>query len=97
VYVDDIVVTGNDDEKIRNLKHSLANEFEIKDFGSLKYFLGIEVVRSKHGIFISQQKYIIDLLKETGLLGYKVDDNPMEVNDKLGETNEIPLVDKGRY
>jgi len=54
VYVDDIVLTGNDDGEIQNLKHLLANEFEIKDLGSLKYFLGIEVARSKYGIFISQ-------------------------------------------
>lgn len=38
VYVDDIVVTRNDDEEIRNLKNSLANEFEIKDFESLNIF-----------------------------------------------------------
>jgi hypothetical protein len=69
VYVDDIVLISNDDWELQNLKHSLANEFEIKDLGSLKYFLGIEVARSRHGIFISQRKYILDLLKETGLLG----------------------------
>jgi len=54
VYVDDIVVTGNDDKEIQNLEKSLANKFEIKDLGnlSLKYFLGIDVMRSKHGVFI---------------------------------------------
>jgi hypothetical protein len=46
VYVDDIVATRNDDGEIQNLKHSLANKFEIKDLGSLKDFLGIEVARS---------------------------------------------------
>jgi hypothetical protein len=97
VYVDDIVLTGNDDREIQNLQHDLANEFEIKDLGSLKYFLGIEVARSKHGIFISQQKYILDLLKETAMLGCKAIDNPVEVNVKLGEDSESPLVDKGRY
>ena len=66
VYVEDIFLTNNDDdEEIEILKHSLANEFEIKYFGNLKYFLRIEISRSKHGIFISQRKYILDLLKET--------------------------------
>jgi hypothetical protein len=65
MYVDEIVLTGNGDGEMQNLKHRLANEFEIKDLGTLKYFLGIEVSRSKHGIFISQRKYILDLLKET--------------------------------
>jgi hypothetical protein len=69
MYVDDIVLIGNDDGEMQNLKHRLGNEFEIKDLGTLKYFLGIEVARSKHGIFISQRKYILDLLKETGMLG----------------------------
>jgi hypothetical protein len=63
----------------------------------LKYFLGIEVARSKYGICISQQKYILDLFKETGLLGCKATDNPVEMNVKPGEAGESPLVDKGRY
>jgi hypothetical protein len=77
VYVDDIVLIGIDDGEIQNLRHNLANEFEIKDLGSLKYFLGIEVAKSKHGIFMSQRKYILDLLKETGMLGCKATDNPV--------------------
>jgi hypothetical protein len=71
--------------------------FEIKDLASLKYFLSIEVARSKHGIFISQRKYVLDLLKEIGMLGCKATDNPVEVNVKLGEDSESPLVDKGKY
>jgi len=85
VYVDDIGLRGNDDGEIQNLKHSLANEFEIKDLGSLKYFLGI---------FISKRKYI---LKETRLLECKATKNLVEVNVKLREVSESPLVDKGRY
>ncbi|GMP41364.1 hypothetical protein CsSME_00011497 [Camellia sinensis var. sinensis] len=72
VYVDDIVLTGDDVEEVPRLKEYLANEFEIKDIGSLKYFLGIEVIQSKDGIFICQRKFLLDLLKETGMLGSKV-------------------------
>jgi len=43
----------------------------MKDLEKLKYFLGIEVAYSRQGIFVSQRKYIIDLLKETGKLGFK--------------------------
>lgn len=53
-------------------------EFEIKDLGELKCFLGIEVARSKKGILISQQKYTLDLLEEIGKLGAKPVDTPME-------------------
>jgi hypothetical protein len=87
----------NQDFTLQNLKHSLAYRFEIKYLGSLKYFLGIEVARSRQWIFISQRKYILDLLKETRLHGCKVTDNPVEVNVKLGKVSESPLIDKGRY
>ena len=72
VYVDDIIVTRDDFEEIERLTKKLAKEFEIKDLGTLKYFLGIEVAQSRKGIFISQQKYILDLLKETNMLGCKL-------------------------
>ena len=53
-YVDDMIITGSDTAEIRKLKERLFKEFEMKDLGRQKYFLGIEVVRSKVGIFISQ-------------------------------------------
>ena len=46
VYVDDIIITGDDSEGIQALKKNLATEFETKDLGQLKYFLGMEVARS---------------------------------------------------
>ena len=52
-YVDDIIVAGDDLEEIMQLKKSLSNEFRINDLGALKYFLGLEVVRCNHGIFVS--------------------------------------------
>ena len=61
MYVDDIALTGNDLEEMNRLREYLAKEFEIKDLGTLKHFLGIEPARSKHGIFISQRKYVLDL------------------------------------
>ena len=47
VYVDDIVLIGDDDEEIDKLKNILEKEFEINDLGNLKYFLGMEIARSK--------------------------------------------------
>lgn len=97
VYVDDIILTGNDVEEMMNLKTYLAKEFEIKDLGELKYFLGIEVARSRNGIFISQRKYVLDLLKETGMLGCKPIDTPIDQNHRLGVSDDDALVEKGRY
>ena len=62
VYVDDMVVIGNDPEEREALQDYLSKEFEMKDLGPLKYFLGIEVSRSDKGIFLSQRKYALDLL-----------------------------------
>jgi hypothetical protein len=62
VYVDNIVLTRNDNEEIQKLNKYLATELEIKkNLGNLKYFLGIEVARSRHCIFLSKQKYVLDL------------------------------------
>jgi Reverse transcriptase (RNA-dependent DNA polymerase) len=65
VYVDDIVLTNNDLTEMKKIKASLATEFEIKDLGELRYFLGIEVTQSKNGVVLSQQKYVLDLLNDT--------------------------------
>ncbi|KAL5779663.1 hypothetical protein ACOSQ2_010400 [Xanthoceras sorbifolium] len=97
VYVDDIVLTGNYMKEMVTLKGLLAKEFEIKDLGNLKYFLGMEVARSQVGIAVSQRKYVLDLLKETGMMGCRPADTPMDSTTKLGAKGESGLVDKGRY
>ena len=97
VYVDDIIVTGDDKREQQKLSECLAAEFEIKILGKLKYFLGIEVAYSKKGIFISQQKYVTDLLKETGRTACKPANTPIDPNMKLGSMEEDVAVDKGMY
>lgn len=97
VYVDDIVLTGNYEEEMRRLKLLLSKEFEIKDLGHLRYFLGMEVARSSKGISVSQRKYVLDLLKETGNSGCRPVDTPMDPNTKLKSEAEEMLVDKGQY
>ncbi|KAL0536844.1 hypothetical protein IC582_025807 [Cucumis melo] len=93
VYVDDIVLTGDDQTKIRQLKQIMGDEFEIKDLGNLKYFLGMEVARPKEGIFVSQRKYTLDLLTETGMLGCRPADTPIEFNCKLGNSDDqVPFM-----
>ena len=69
----------------------------MKNLGSLKYFLGIEVSRSSNGIFLSQQKYTLDLLHETGMLACHPVGTPIEEGLKLCiETIQVPM-DRGRY
>lgn len=97
VYVDDIIITGDDVDAINNLKRLLQSEFKVKDLGKLQYFLGIEIARSKDGIFISQRKYILDLLQETGKLGCRPATTPMEKNWKEKLTEEDPPTNRERY
>ncbi|KAA0057242.1 ty3-gypsy retrotransposon protein [Cucumis melo var. makuwa] len=97
VYVDDIVLSGDDQAEIRQLKQRMGNEFEIKNLENLKYFLGIEVVRSKEGISVSQRKYTLDLLTETDMLGCRLTDTPIESNCKLGNSDDQVLVDNELY
>jgi transposase InsO family protein len=97
IYVDDMIVTGNDPNEISSLQRYLASNFDMKQLGDLKYFLGIEVARSKHGIFLSQRKYVLDLLTETGMLGCKPIDTPIEQNHKNFHCADALSTDRGRY
>ena len=97
VYVDDMIVTGNNTSEIERLRCYLTKEFEMKDLGALKYFLGIEVSRSKQGIFLSQRKYVLDLLVETGNSACAPANTPIEVNHGLSfYPDQIPT-NKERY
>lgn len=81
--MDDNVITGDDAEEISLLKRRLGKEFEVKDLGQLRYFLGIEIARSSKGIVLSQRKYVLDLFTETGMLGCRVASTPIKHNHKL--------------
>ncbi|GJS78106.1 NB-ARC domains-containing protein [Tanacetum coccineum] len=95
VYVDDIVATGNCVKEIDNFKAFLKSKFKIKDLGHLKYFLGIEVIKTDKDLCLSQRKYCLELLKEYGLLGCKPVSTPMEPNSVLSYTpsKDDPLLD----
>ncbi|GJQ90032.1 putative RNA-directed DNA polymerase [Tanacetum coccineum] len=67
VYVDDIIVTGNNKGTINNIISQRGSAFALKDLVSLNYFLGIEIVPHVSGILLSQKKYILKLLQSGGL------------------------------
>lgn len=71
LYVDDLIITGNDRVYISQLIAQLHLVFEMKNLGNLHHFLGIEVSKTVDGIFISQTKYIKDLLVRTAMLDCK--------------------------
>ncbi|XP_026439733.1 uncharacterized protein LOC113338554 [Papaver somniferum] len=97
VYVDDIIITGNNDLAINQLKHKLEAKFSLKNLGRLQYFLGIEVSRSPKGIFLGQRKYILDIVQDAGFLGAKPAASPMEQHLKLLPDSGHPIPDPSVY
>ena len=97
VYADDIIITGSDNEVRERLEKGLMREFSMKNLGQIKIFLGIEVAHSSQGILQSQQKYILDLLTETGFSECQPDKTLIEVNHKLILNESEEKVDIGRY
>lgn len=83
IFVDDMIVTGSNPSEIEKLQNYLSKEFEMKDLEDVKYFLGIEVSRFKHRLFLSQQKYVLDLLGKTRNSTYIPINMPIEVNYDL--------------
>ena len=96
MYVDDIVITRNDMAGTSSLKSFLHGQFHTKDLGMLKYFLGVDVMRSKRGIFLSQRKYVLDLLSETGKLAVKPCHSPMAQSLHLTREGKL-FKDPERY
>ncbi|GJS34726.1 retrovirus-related pol polyprotein from transposon RE2, partial [Tanacetum coccineum] len=84
VYVDDLIISGNDSKAITQFKTYLSDCFQMKDLGNLKYFFGVEVARAQDGIFLCQRKYALDIICEAGLLGAKPSKILMEQNHRLG-------------
>lgn len=60
-------MTGDDEDSIAEMKLELIKTFTIKDLGLLRYFQGIEVSRSENGTIISQRKYAMDIVQDTGM------------------------------
>lgn len=83
LYVDDMLITGNSESAIAQVKSHLSSRFHMKDLGQAKYFLGIEIARSASGICLSQRKYALELVSEAGLSGAKPCKIPMDQNLKI--------------
>jgi len=97
VYVDDLLITGDDDQIISQLKTSLYAAFTIKDLGLAKYFLGIKLAGSSLGTFLSQRKYIMDILTNAGLTAAKPTKFPMAKGLKLSTETGVWLSNPEAY
>ena len=77
LYVDDIIIIGDDHSGISDFKQFLHQHFEMKDLGHLDYFLGFEVSSDSIGYYLSQAKYASDLLSRVGFTDTKVVSTPL--------------------
>ena len=77
VYVNDLLVTGNDNHFIDKFIQALANKFSLKNLVDPHYFLGVEIVPTKSGLFLSQHKFIRDILEKFDMDGAKPTPTPL--------------------
>lgn len=77
VYVDDIIFTGSTLTGLQSVISNLEHEFALKDLGQLSFFLGIEATWNSTGIFLSQRRYIEDLLSRANMQGAKPVSTPL--------------------
>lgn len=97
IYVDDILVTGNDNVLIKETLDTLASRFSVKEHEELSYFLGIEAKRTPSGLHLTQRRYILDLLERTNMLSAKPVASPMASSPKLTLFTGTPLTDATQY
>lgn len=87
VYVDDILIVGNDKDDIQHVKDYLNDQFSIKDLGNAKYFLGVEISKNSSDLFLNQRKYTLDILNDTGMVGCKPANTPLPTGISLTDMN----------
>jgi len=97
LYVDDMLITGDDPEHISHVKKHLGEQFQMSDLGPLSYFLGIEVLQSPKGYYLSQYKYIQDLVARSGISDNRTATTPMDLHLQLRPSDGPPLQDPSRY
>lgn len=97
LYVDDLIFTGNDNGMFDDFKNSMMNEFEMSDLGKMHYFLGLEVVQSDDGFFVSQKKYVQDILDRFEMKNCNSSNTPVEFGLKLSKDEEGKKVNSTLY
>eukprot|EP01018_Ginkgo_biloba_P032776 Gb_22530 [translate_table: standard] len=97
LYVDDLICTGNNHHMLHDFKVDMCKEFETSKLGQLNYFLGIEIWQSEKGIFMSQAKYGMDIMKKFNMSDCKPLATPIEFGLKLSKYEDSHSVDATLY
>jgi hypothetical protein len=93
IYVDDIIFGSTNQDYCRGFGKMMANKFDMSMIGELSHFLGPQFKQLKNGIFVSQGKYIKDMLKKFGMIDSKAISTPMGTNDNLDSDASGNMVD----
>ncbi|GJW69722.1 ribonuclease H-like domain-containing protein, partial [Tanacetum coccineum] len=88
LYVDDIVLTASSENLLQQIISSLHQEFAMTDLGPLNYFLGIFVTRDSSGLFLSQKKYVVEILDKAHMANCNPSRTPIDTESKLGSDRE---------
>jgi hypothetical protein len=97
VYVDELLITGNNNDLILRLKKQLVDSFEMTYLGTLQYFLGLQVLPLCDGFFISRSKYVMDLLTHFTMVDCDPCDNPFYSGLMLSRTCQTSIIDATLY
>jgi hypothetical protein len=97
LYVDDLIITGDDNEAIADLKDQLQKEFEMSDLGEASSYLGVEIQRQSSGIFVSQQGYIQKLLTKFNMQRCNSTNVPIDPKIQLKQDMGTEKADSATY
>ena len=97
VHVDDIIFGSDDDMMSYKFSKDMNNEFDMYLLGELTFFLGLQICKRGKGIFISQTKYIREILNKFGMEDCKLVSTPMQTSCKLSKDDDSKDVDKRHY
>lgn len=96
IFVDDIIFCGND-SLCKNFGNEMSKESEMSLIGEIKYFIGLQILQMKIEIFITQSKYLKEILKKFGMEDSKPVSTPMTTNCKLSKNDESASIDETLY
>ena len=97
VYVDDFVITGNNSTLVATIIKQLGDMFSLKDMGFLHFCLGIEVIPTRAGLFLSQHKYVRELLYHTSMSSGKDVSTPLSTTQSLQLVDGIATMDNSKF
>ncbi|GJV96535.1 putative ribonuclease H-like domain-containing protein [Tanacetum coccineum] len=97
VYVDDIIFGSSNPKLCREFEALMHDKFKMSAMGELSFFLGLQVLQKKDGIFLSQDKYVGDILKKFGFSDLRSANTPMDRENPWGKDGTGKDVDLHLY